>query len=73
MTNKIVKQEDYSCLPYYYNSKKQETQLKEQTMTMKVHKAKKSQESYLNDLRDGKPVKAIDLMASMGIKTIVIK
>lgn len=42
-------------------------------MTMKVYKAKKSHESYLNDLRDGKPVKATDLMASMGIKTIVIK
>ena len=42
-------------------------------MKMTEHKAKKSHESYLKDLRDGKPVKATDLMSSMGIKTIVIK
>jgi len=42
-------------------------------MSMKEHKAKKTHEEYMKDLRDGKSVKAIDLMASMGIKTIVIK
>lgn len=40
---------------------------------MTVYKAKKSHELYLKDLRDGKPIKATDLMSSMGIKTIVIK
>lgn len=38
---------------------------------MKEYKAKKTHDEYLRDLRAGKPVKAVDLMASMGIKTIV--
>lgn len=42
-------------------------------MKAKVYKAKKSHDEYLNDLRAGKAVKATDLMASMGIKTIVFE
>ena len=53
--------------------KNQTIKQRKNTMKMTVYKAKKSHEQYLQDLRDGKPVKATDLMSSMGIKTIVIK
>lgn len=42
-------------------------------MKAKVYKAKKTHEEYLKDLKDGKKVKAVDLMSSMGIKTIVFE
>ena len=42
-------------------------------MTMTEYKTNKTEKQLVKDLRDGKPVKALDLMASMGIKTFVIK
>lgn len=40
-------------------------------MKARIVKPKKSYEAYMADLKAGKPVKATELSAAMGIKTIV--
>jgi hypothetical protein len=39
-------------------------------MQGKLYKTNKTQEELIKDLNAGKPVKAIDLISSMGIKVI---
>lgn len=39
-------------------------------MQGKLYKTNKTQEELIRDLNTGKPVKAIDLISSMGVKVI---
>jgi len=45
----------------------------EEKMAMKEYKTNKTTEELLAEMKAGKPVKALDFMASMGIKTIVVE
>ena len=40
-------------------------------MAMKEYKTTKTEQELLQDLRDGKKVKAVDIMSAMGIKVIM--